>query len=66
MSFLLIFRTIKILPAGLFFKFINWDPILLFQQSLKSKMISNDQELMRQELMQSDPTSCPQNTKGNN
>ena len=29
--------------------------------SLKSKKISNDQE-----LIQSDPTSCPQNQKGNN
>ena len=28
---------------------------------MKSKMISNDQE-----LIQSDPTSCPQNQKGNN
>ena len=28
---------------------------------LKSKNISNDQE-----LIQSDPTSCPQNQKGNN
>ena len=28
---------------------------------LKSKKISNDQE-----LIQSDPTSCPQNHKGNN
>ena len=28
---------------------------------LKSKKISNDQE-----LIQSDPTSCPQNQKGNN
>ena len=27
----------------------------------QSKMISNDQE-----LIQSDPTSCPQNQKGNN
>ena len=29
--------------------------------SLKSKKISNDQE-----LIQSDPISCPQNQKGNN
>ena len=28
---------------------------------IESKMISNDQE-----LIQSDPTSCPQNQKGNN
>ena len=28
---------------------------------VRSKMISNDQE-----LIQSDPTSCPQNQKGNN
>ena len=28
---------------------------------IKSKKISNDQE-----LIQSDPTSCPQNQKGNN
>ena len=28
---------------------------------LETKMISNDQE-----LIQSDPTSCPQNQKGNN
>ena len=30
-------------------------------EPLQSKMISNDQE-----LIQSDPTSCPQNQKGNN
>ena len=30
-------------------------------KNLQSKMISNDQE-----LIQSDPTSCPQNQKGNN
>ena len=29
--------------------------------ALKSKKISNDQE-----LIQSDPTSCPKNQKGNN
>ena len=33
----------------------------LFFAQLKSKKISNDQE-----LIQSDPTSCPQNQKGNN
>ena len=33
----------------------------LFMERLLSKMISNDQE-----LIQSDPTSCPQNLKGNN
>ena len=32
-----------------------------YMYKLKSKMISNDQE-----LIQSDPTSCPQNQKGNN
>ena len=31
------------------------------QRKLQSKMISNDQE-----LIQSDPTSCPENQKGNN
>ena len=31
------------------------------QDLLKSKKISNDQE-----LIQSDPISCPQNQKGNN
>ena len=31
------------------------------QNARKSKKISNDQE-----LIQSDPTSCPQNQKGNN
>ena len=31
------------------------------QLTLKSKKISNDQD-----LIQSDPTSCPQNQKGNN
>ena len=31
------------------------------RRTLESKKISNDQE-----LMQSDPTSCPQNQKGNN
>ena len=30
-------------------------------EEMKSKKISNDQE-----LIQSDPTSCPQNGKGNN
>ena len=35
--------------------------IQLSLNRLKSKMISNDQE-----LIQSDPTSCPQNQKGNN
>ena len=30
-------------------------------KGLKSKKINNDQE-----LIQSDPTSCPQNQKGNN
>ena len=34
------------------------DPIQIW---MKSKKISNDQE-----LIQSDPTSCPQNQKGNN
>ena len=33
----------------------------LHQSSQQSKKISNDQE-----LIQSDPTSCPQNQKGNN
>ena len=33
----------------------------LTTKDLKSKRISNDQE-----LIQSDPTSCPQNQKGNN
>ena len=32
-----------------------------FSDNLKSKKISNDQE-----LIQSDPISCPQNQKGNN
>ena len=32
-----------------------------FQSNLKSKKTSNDQE-----LIQSDPISCPQNQKGNN
>ena len=32
-----------------------------FGEGLKSKKISNDQE-----LIQSDPISCPQNQKGNN
>ena len=31
------------------------------EAEMKSKKISNDQE-----LIQSDPTSCPQNQKGNN
>ena len=34
---------------------------LHMQKSVKSKKISNDQE-----LIQSVPTSCPQNQKGNN
>ena len=33
----------------------------LYRAAIKSKEISNDQE-----LIQSDPTSCPQNQKGNN
>ena len=32
-----------------------------YQIKIKSKKISNDQE-----LIQSDPISCPQNQKGNN
>ena len=35
----------------------KWDPL----RAMKSKKISNDQE-----LIQSDPISCPQNQKGNN
>ena len=35
--------------------------VLGFYRSMKSKKISNDQE-----LIQSDPISCPQNQKGNN
>ena len=35
---------------------LTWD-----QSGVQSKKISNDQE-----LIQSDPTSCPQNQKGNN
>ena len=34
---------------------------VIFVYSIESKKISNDQE-----LIQSDPTSCPQNQKGNN
>ena len=34
---------------------------LYYNSYMKSKKISNDQE-----LIQSDPTSCPQNQKGNN
>ena len=37
------------------------DVIWTLMFSLKSKKISNDQE-----LIQSDPISCPQNQKGNN
>ena len=33
----------------------------VYQICIKNKKISNDQE-----LIQSDPTSCPQNQKGNN
>ena len=33
----------------------------IFKLTRQSKKISNDQE-----LIQSDPTSCPQNQKGNN
>ena len=42
---------------------IGWEyqSILMAEVSLKSKKISNDQE-----LIQSDPISCPQNQKGNN
>ena len=40
----------------------NWRQTLFERSSLRqSKKISNDQE-----LIQSDPTSCPQNQKGNN
>ena len=35
--------------------------IISLKPSMESKMISNDQE-----LIQLDPTSCPQNQKGNN
>ena len=35
--------------------------IMLFTIRVQSKKISNDQE-----LIQSDPISCPQNQKGNN
>ena len=35
--------------------------VLMFVETLLSKKISNDQE-----LIQSDPISCPQNQKGNN
>ena len=37
---------------------ISWNILNIL---IKSKKISNDQE-----LIQSDPTSCPQNQKGNN
>ena len=41
--------------------FIRLLPYDIINISLQSKKISNDQE-----LIQSDPTSCPQNQKGNN
>ena len=39
----------------------DWSDWADAQADLNSKKISNDQE-----LIQSDPTSCPQNQKGNN
>ena len=43
------------------FKDIDWPDRLSKSGSMLSKKISNDQE-----LIQSDPISCPQNQKGNN
>ena len=40
---------------------VSNESVTKFLKGLKSKKISNDQE-----LIQSDPTSCPQNQKGNN
>ena len=40
---------------------VSKDRVIKLLKGLKSKKISNDQE-----LIQSDPTSCPQNQKGNN
>ena len=39
----------------------QWKDTNLIQEHKESKKISNDQE-----LIQSDPISCPQNQKGNN
>ena len=46
--------------STIFFQ-INTMMFLFELKQSQSKMISNDQE-----LIQSDPTSCPQNQKGNN
>ena len=46
---------------GKLFKVVHRGKELLTVHSNQSKKISNDQE-----LIQSDPTSCPQNQKGNN
>ena len=43
------------------FSFLLKVPLIDFALSVGSKKISNDQE-----LIQSDPISCPQNQKGNN
>ena len=40
---------------------VSKDGVIKLLKGLKSKKISNDQE-----LIQSDPISCPQNQKGNN
>ena len=46
-------RGLKLITSG--------EEIDDFRVSIQSKKISNDQE-----LIQSDPISCPQNQKGNN
>ena len=61
--------TSKLFSYGIGGKTLKWiDSFLCFRQQRvvvngikKSKKISNDQE-----LIQSDPISCPQNQKGNN
>ena len=62
-----IFRTQENFAKFLIIQSTNKDkPItslspFVIEKQIESKMISNDQE-----LIQSDPTSCPQNQKGNN
>ena len=71
------YSNLKILPNSIFSIFLFcplWRPIIILHlvsslgyitlsigYNIQSKKISNDQE-----LIQSDPTSCPQNQKGNN
>ena len=57
-----VFRAPRLFLYVLYTGHVTHDNVLdLFLTSNQSKKISNDQE-----LIQSDPISCPQNQKGNN